>query len=1060
MASSNERISSNVNLNDYFIYCPSLCEKEGQENRKILYYYPSDVDIDRQIRTVGYCEGLVKFTETFGFDDPCDSVHFQKTRLLFYKIENDICIAMSLHIPVVERKKDDKFVTEYYDENINDRIMLPILKMSYRYFVLQHGTMSTTIQHGGVEELRVVLKQHFDKFIQHHVLSMIRDATLDTSYIGIQFLPVEKKLYLKLQSILRRLELRFSSLKETLFLYKDQLIWSGLSQEDTSLVYSFFRLYYWPHVKVLLNSSTTQYLTIDTNANPADELIISATPTSQIYQAFFLGNPPMPYRVLVVNINLITIFSFFHDDGDSTNIEDMNTQIVDALKKDLDTMLPHFEEHLKKKYPSADNTVRTVYYNKINMAYSSTVDWTREPVNSMAGIMNTLAEDMQWFHPSGEIMVKRENDPWIISKRSDMRELLFVVNQKNANLKEISEKKSSKMNGSSAVNGPPAEQLIGKFQVINLDKLPVNTVVNHDDTSLPVSAIPDESGNPSRFQMIRVDRNFGRGRWKVNDYEPPENLVAAIIPPVNTIENETISIANNSTFANLPTTTATTTTTIPNVPVAVVPTVVPADTNVGSSASAAAAAAAVAVATAFQQQQMALKNAPTLVPAANVPPPPGLLHAYQTATLPNQPYLLPNHPQFGYYPFYPTPYAPYPASWAAAAAALAASNPYLQPPTLPPPTATASITDPIRLSDAASDINAENTVMSSANFTNPTADQLQNAQLAAAAAAAPFLYAAHHSHAPYMPQISSTTSPYATIPSYHPQPTLPTIVPRNQPMPIFAPSQMISSTAADLQSSYQTPIFALPRYDTNQTNTQQSSTTRTKPLGTTLVNGFTNEPSYTTQVADLISSSPLITTSDSMAPSLISPIKTTTFSDILTYTAGGSPLNLTQKVAATDLLNNNNSQNTEITNEILKELTTPTKQNNTTDIDSKISAAMDLVKMHLLSAVRDEVTELRQQIRTLNDIVSNAEHENAFLRQYVPSEICAQYIPTVIGITSSDESTNPTATTSLSSICLSSSSQPALINSLSSNPASLAQQPTPLPINLQLPITTTSIAPT
>ncbi len=58
--------------------------------------------------------------------------------------------------------------------------MLPILKMSYRYFVvcvlfqdkifsskflfkLQHGTMSTIIQQGGVEELRNILKQHFDK---------------------------------------------------------------------------------------------------------------------------------------------------------------------------------------------------------------------------------------------------------------------------------------------------------------------------------------------------------------------------------------------------------------------------------------------------------------------------------------------------------------------------------------------------------------------------------------------------------------------------------------------------------------------------------------------------------------------------------------------------------------------------------------------------------------------------------------------------------------------------------------------------------------------------------
>lgn len=42
------------------------------------------------------------------------------------------------------------------------------------------------------------------------------------------------------------------------------------------------------------------------------------------------------------------------------------------------------------------------------------------------------------FPSSGELMVKRENDPWIVAKRSDMRELIVTVNQKNANLKEIS----------------------------------------------------------------------------------------------------------------------------------------------------------------------------------------------------------------------------------------------------------------------------------------------------------------------------------------------------------------------------------------------------------------------------------------------------------------------------------------------------------------------------------------------------------------------------------------------------------------------------------------------
>jgi hypothetical protein len=59
---------------------------------------------------------------------------------------------------------------------------------------------------------------------------------------------------------------------------------------------------------------------------------------------------------------------------------------------------------------------------------------------------------------------------------------------------------------------------------------------------------------------------------------------------------------------------------------------------------------------------------------------------------------------------------------------------------------------------------------------------------------------------------------------------------------------------------------------------------------------------------------------------------TASLSDIWTYTTTCSPLNLTQTaqttaVVAMNLLNNDTSQNTEIANEILKELTTPTKQN-------------------------------------------------------------------------------------------------------------------------------------
>ena len=182
-------------------------------------------------------------------------------------------------------------------------------------------------------------------------------------------------------------------------------------------------------------------------------------------------------------------------------------------------------------------------------------------------------------------------------------------------------------------------------------------------------------------------------------------------------------------------------------------------------------------------------------------------------------------------------------------------------------------------------------MISSTTFSNPTTDHVQNAQLAVATA--PFLYAAQHSHPQFTPQTSSTPTSYATLLSHH-------LVrpPTPQTLPF---TQTISNNITDLQQS------------------------SSKPFVTPIVNGINNDPSKTTQVNDLIPSGTLSTKN--------SP--TTTLNNIWSYTTAGSPLNLTQTaqtaaataVAAMGLLNNENSQNTEIANEILKEiLTTPTKQ--------------------------------------------------------------------------------------------------------------------------------------
>jgi len=56
-------------------------------------------------------------------------------------------------------------------------------------------------------------------------------------------------------------------------------------------------------------------------------------------------------------------------------------------------------------------------------------------------------------------------------------------------------------------------------------------------------------------------------------------------------------------------------------------------------------------------------------------------------------------------------------------------------------------------------------------------------------------------------------------------------------------------------------------------------------------------------------------------------------------------------------------------------------------IDNRIEQAMDLVKSHLMSAVRSEVEELRDKISKLEDTVSVLSRENEVLRANVAPEV-------------------------------------------------------------------------
>jgi len=57
------------------------------------------------------------------------------------------------------------------------------------------------------------------------------------------------------------------------------------------------------------------------------------------------------------------------------------------------------------------------------------------------------------------------------------------------------------------------------------------------------------------------------------------------------------------------------------------------------------------------------------------------------------------------------------------------------------------------------------------------------------------------------------------------------------------------------------------------------------------------------------------------------------------------------------------------------------------NIDNKIEQAMDLVKTHLMFAVREEVEQMRVQIADLERKLVVLEAENTMLRQHLPHDV-------------------------------------------------------------------------
>ncbi|XP_077298128.1 vacuolar fusion protein CCZ1 [Arctopsyche grandis] len=436
-------IKNECELNAFFIFNSTLGSDEGQENEKILYYYPDDVDVETKKMNVGLCEAIIKFTASFSIDN-CESLHTQRTRQIFHQPEKDFWMVMIVNVPFVEKTSIEGMkYHEYHGDQVQTNVLKSVLAAAHRMFRFFTGSFK--------EIPMDALKRKLDNFFLPYLQQLnLPYCDILNVFQGVQYLPLDRLSFLKVQCLINLIEAHFSEIKQSVFFYNDQLIWNGISPDDLQVVYKYL-------VGSLLPAQIENELQGRPQVN-AQHFGCFISPPGGFHQAsdlFKITKVHLNYDTnvgvsyLVIYRALAATVCFFIDGDINPTIELM--QKIDAfVGPQLTSIASEIGEQCGKESSSVTNQVdqatpKYLYFNQLNVAYKSTVHLDNRcsgNISVHSDVLKLVADinsDRKSLEKYGEITMKAGNDYWLVGKVSNQREFYIIIQQKNANLKEIHE---------------------------------------------------------------------------------------------------------------------------------------------------------------------------------------------------------------------------------------------------------------------------------------------------------------------------------------------------------------------------------------------------------------------------------------------------------------------------------------------------------------------------------------------------------------------------------------------------------------------------------------------
>lgn len=439
-----------ITLEHFYIFNGTYAKKEGEEEKKILYYYP-EKELDVQIKNIGLSEAIIKFTESFNPGQPCDYCHTNKTRQIYYQPEQDFWMVMIVGIPYICKEKDGNKYTEYQNDEVSSSVCQAILKQTYFMFRLFMGSFETIINDPDCGSI-TLLKYKLDHFFSRYLLSLkLNNSDILDVFQGLQFLPLDKITFLQVQCFMNLVEAMFSQVKYTAFLYNDQVVWSGLEPEDMQVVYNYL-------VSTLLPAHLEKELHGGSMPRNSPSPFTSShygkfiTGPSSINEQSIIGKSPkvfINYSTKPVSLYLVVYRSLsaticLFVDSKTNLLMDFFKSLDSFLGPQLTTLVSCVAEQCAKHViVTPESSTKYLYFNKLNLAYKSTIHLDNRRCSNVLTtpevlrIITDIYNDTNRLKEAGEIIIKTISDYWVIGKLSNLREFFVVIQQKSASIIEI-----------------------------------------------------------------------------------------------------------------------------------------------------------------------------------------------------------------------------------------------------------------------------------------------------------------------------------------------------------------------------------------------------------------------------------------------------------------------------------------------------------------------------------------------------------------------------------------------------------------------------------------------